>query len=332
MCVRKVVLSRLVFVFIMFAVIPSDASEMKETLRKSLAASLAVPEAIQWVTLGPLSDKRIISLEIRYHSERGTGGPKIRRGKSPDQFQVDFPRLRIAKVPIIADATFACSKYPSLCFHMQEYLNRVDQEYDIENVPFIDELYPKYAADLERIRSGKYWAASILASVEAVVLAINLHELGHAVLEHDLSGAPISTATILRQEAEADGFLLGFMEITELSAVGGAVVLLQNVFREEVFGELTIKHPRPSCRAAAFTNQATQWVRANLPRLKESSLDAEIDRLSMSAIDSMPLLSKLLDILNRRVQGCDDYNKHVAIGVHKTAQLLDEDTPLKTSP
>ena len=323
---------RFFLTYLVLASVISAEAQVKDNLRKYLIDSLKSPEAVQYISFGPMKDGRTVEAEILYHSERGERGiPNIREG-ARDVYKIDFPRRRIVKAPIVMDAMMACAQYKSLCFKMEDYLDAVDWIENIADVPFIDDLFPEYTAKLEGFRNSKLWAASVLGGIESMTLVINLHEIAHAALNHDLSNNQLSNAAILRQEAEADGFLLAFLAEADMSAIGGIVALVNSTFREEAYGEFSFKHPRPSCRSKALTENSLQWMRRNKERLEKQGFGEDIDEASRNLSKSLPILNEIANLIAASSSDCSDYARDVAIGAEKSLALIDKNMTIKSSP
>lgn len=297
----------------------------KDTLRDALVRSLREPAAIQYVTFGPLKNNKIYQFKINYHNEYGSVHAK--KQSKNDQFFIEFPRRRILRTPIIADAMLGCVQSRHLCEKMEDYLDKVDRASSIESIPFFDDAFPDSADVFRALREAPVWREALRASLESATLVVVMHEISHSILDH-FTGGITRDVDILRQEAEADGCVLALLKLTGLSGVGGLAFLADVLLRQEKYGEFDFSHPKPRCRLVALSQQAIDWFGQN-----EESIQKEIDPSFGWNIprhsDLMSTFSKALGSVDKI---CESYMTDVLVGYRKGLTLFDQNTKLDSVP
>lgn len=308
------------FISTVFATAAAAQDDIRDRLRLAIGQSLELPEAVQYVSFGPLTDGRVIELRIRFHSEGGA--PSVEREIGSNNFLVQFPRHSLATTPFIEDAMLGCFIDVEVCSLMPSFLLQLQEASEPTQMQFFDELYPDHAETFNQLRQQEFWGPAVLGGIESAVLAVDTHEICHIVLGHLNDRVGLSSFQV---EGEADGCMLYFFEVSELSPVGGIAYLMNSLFGEEILGEFSITHPAPSCRSLAMAEASILWFEANRAQLSDTESGIVLP-------SSQALRSGLEQQAGQSSVDCADYNRAAHEGRLLAASLFDENTNLTSDP
>lgn len=301
-------------------------ADPKRSLLDALAQESLLPEGIQSVTFGPMKNGRTIVMRVEY---RNSGEAiSIERMPSADGFLVVIPRSRLIKIPLKVDAMLGCSRDRRWCAEMHRYLDRLERVQNIARLPFFDDLYPESAPVFEGLRGSPVWGASVLDGIRTAIVAIIGHELGHAALGH-LEESAVTPADILRQEGEADGFLIALLQMSDFSGVGDLALMVVNILDHEKRGGRVSTHPAPICRTIAFAEETLNWFARHGETARG---EAETRGVPLELPPAEGLSAAWSDLVAQNDLDCDAYLADVARGFEQARLLVDENTPLNSVP
>lgn len=234
-----------------FISVPSHAQEngiTRGNLKSLVAQSLSYPQGLQDVRIGPFNDGRFVRLQIEYLLT--SSGTKL-TAKDNKPLCISIDRMDMAKGNMILDGFEQCRTL-GICDRMTGYINRVWQAKTVDDMPFIEEGDPRLTEQMKNWRISPAGAQRWVNQFLGVTLAVQTHEIAHAVL-HD--GVASTAAT----EAEADGFAAAFTEMAGIPISAAALHVALTVDAERNYRVSSGSHPPSECRVEAFHLGLRGW-------------------------------------------------------------------------
>lgn len=290
-------------------------SRERAEFKKAMGDGMVAPSYRQSFRFGPLRDGRIINGQFQY-LDNGIG-LGVRRSR--DGICVNFDRRHAAVAGYAVDASINCQLYGG-CDKLPEYtLTLMQSRADVASLPLIEEYNPTLAPALrDWVRTPEY-AKAWLSAFSSYMISMQLHELGHVVLNHSAAPDPRTGAS---QEAEADGFSAFVAQLAGFSNAAGAASVLDEVVSNG--GSRLISR----CRIEALVLPLRDWFkRYPFTSVRWNSLPSRpaVDQFGSSFDFSESLLG-----WDRESNTCVAYRDAFSKGVEKAIALVDVNTELKS--
>lgn len=297
-------------------------------MRELLVASMEAPRHEQHVSFGPLLDGRVIKVDIAFDAAYPTTGI-IPLGDGRYLIKVD--REQVAKAFVAMDAMLVCARFPlDTCPLVSDVVRAANGSSRMAEVLFLDEIHPETASFVRTSREdASIHMSSLSAGIEDLMLVVDLHEIGHAVLGH--LTRPLDPQISAQLEAEADGFALAVLALADMPAVGAVAPLIDVMFSEEGLGEAAFTHPPAACRIAAFSHASMRWVKDNAGAISAPSTDDEMDEFAEELLAVLDTLDDPIVAALAQGSDCSFYLANFAVGLKEAARLVDQNTTLDVS-
>jgi hypothetical protein len=271
--------------------------------------SLKSPPGMQDYSFGPLKDGRTIRIQLEYlATEEGT---QVISDSTPRCIQID--RLDAARASLAIDAIVECGSVDR-CDVLPAYLDQLfSTRRDPDALLLLEQFDKTFAPVLAGWQLDQTKAQQWMTRFNQVILFLQVHEIGHILLNHKTLGTA--------EEAQADGAAAAIANIADLPLFGGAVMLALTVQAHRDWRISGASHPPSSCRAEALSRGLADWydARGDLRAPKGLSHSRTVN----------PDARALQPFMPRPKDRCDDYARDFDVGVRATLALVSPQSALR---
>ena len=307
----------------------SAAAITMKQLRDGIAADQSAVPGQQYIHFGPMKDGR--ELSVTTQMVNGSSAVSIAQ-VGPGTYVIRMGRTLALNALLLSDAAMICAHFPKeACGRMPDYIERVRQSPTPAQAPFVEDAFPDLADVAQKSRADEaLYTASLLGSIQSLMVMITLHEIGHAALQH-LDNPNVAPETKIGQEGEADGFASYVAETAGLPQMGMSVPFLLDATEETLTGNTPTMHPAALCRAVVMAGKSIDWLQQNATHLLAPSDDKARDQLAREMLDRMTSWSGLGELDKIQSLNCKQYVVSFATGFQKARAFVDQNTHIDSS-